>query len=326
MQYMNVKGLDGKVSKIVMGSAGGTPGFSYDQQDLFDEMMDIYFEAGGNMIDTARIYGTAKASEALVANWIHKRKVRDKVFITDKCCSPYQNRHEVLDESRSRVHPELISEDLVWSLDRMDVEYFDCYLLHRDNVNIPVADIMDRLEYHREQGKIRTYGVSNWSTERIQEAVAYCEKKNYQGISVNEPSYSLATVKECRWPNTVYINDDEARLFAEMGLSVFSFSPMGAGFFAGVFFRKGAVINEGIRKTYFIEENLEKYKRAELLAHEHGTDVPTIALSYIVSQNLTVAPIIGPKTPAEVRSCLNCVDLKLTDAEIEYLSLRSDTI
>lgn len=300
MQYMNVKGLDGKVSKIVMGSAGGTPGFSYDQQDLFDEMMDIYFEAGGNMIDTARIYGTAKASEALVANWIHKRKVRDKVFITDKCCSPYQNRHEVLDESRSRVHPELISEDLVWSLDRM--------------------------EYHREQGKIRTYGVSNWSTERIQKAVAYCEKKNYQGISVNEPSYSLATVKECRWPNTVYINDDEARLFAEMGLSVFSFSPMGAGFFAGVFFRKGAVINEGIRKTYFIEENLEKYKRAELLAHEHGTDVPTIALSYIVSQNLTVAPIIGPKTPAEVRSCLNCVDLKLTDAEIEYLSLRSDTI
>jgi len=325
MEYMQVKGLNKAVSKVVMGSAGGSPGFLYEQQELFDEMCDIYMAAGGNMIDTGRMYGTGNASEALVANWIHKRKARDRMFITNKCCSPYRDRHGVMDESRPRVHPELITEDLICSLDRMEFDHFDCYLLHRDNPEIPIPDIMDRLEYHRTQGRITAYGVSNWSTNRINEAIAYCEKMKYQGISVNEPSYSLATVKECRWPNTVYINDEEARMFTDMGLNVISFSPVGGGFFAGAFFKDDAIVTEGTRKAYFNDENMEKYKRAEQIGKEHGTDAVSIALSYIASQDLLLAPIIGPRTPDEYKSCLNATSLRLTPAEIEYLSLRSDS-
>ena len=322
---MRIKGLERAVSKVVMGSAGGTPGFRYDQQELFDEILDIYFEAGGNMIDTARFYGNGNASEALVANWVHKRGVRNKIYITDKSGSPFKNRRDEMDDIRSRVHPEIITDDLLFSLDRMGFDYFDCYLLHRDNPDVPVADLMDRLEYHRKQGKIRSYGVSNWSTERIREAIGYCDKLGYQGISVSEPSYSLATVRECRWPNTVYISDGEARMFTDMGLPLFSFSPIGAGFFAGVFFKEGAVVTEGIRGAYFTDENYEKYRRAERIAGERGADVPTIALSYVASQDLLLAPIIGPKTPDECRACLKAVSLRLTPAEIEYLSLRSDT-
>jgi len=324
MEYFPIKGLARPVSKVIMGSAGGTPGFRYDQRDLFDEILDIYFEAGGNMIDTATIYGTDNASEVLVADWIHKRKVRDKVYITNKCCSPFKKRDYTMDESRSRVHPELISEDLIRSLDRMGFDHFDCYLIHRDNISVPVEDLMDRLEYHREQGKITSYGVSNWSTGRIREAIDYCAKTRYQGLSLNEPSYSLATVAEPRWPGTVYISDEDARMFTDMGLPVFSFSPLGAGYFAGNFFNEDAVVNEGIRKAYFTDINEEKYRRATQIASGHETDVPAVALSYITCQDLLLAPIIGPKTPDECRACLKAVTLRLTPQEIEYLSLRSD--
>ena len=320
MEYMQVKGLERAVSKVVMGSAGGTPGFRYDEQATYEEILDIYFEAGGNMIDTARMYGDGNSSEDLVANWVHKRKARDKIYITNKCCSPFKDRRGEMDDSRSRVHPELITEDLVCSLDRMGFDFFDCYLLHRDNSEIPVADLMDRMEYHREQGKIKAYGVSNWSTERIKEAIAYCEKMRYQGISVNEPSYSLATVRVSRWPGTVYISDEEARMFTEMGLILFSFSPVGAGFFAGAFFKKDAIVSDGVRKAYFTDLNMEKYMRAEKIARDHGTDTPSIALSYIASQDLLLAPIIGPKTADECKSCLNAVKIRLTPAEIEYLT------
>jgi len=321
---MLIKGLGRPVAKVVMGSAGGTPGFRRDQQEIFDEMLDIYFEAGGNMIDTAAIYGTNKISEELVASWVSKRKLRDKMYVTNKCCSPFKGISDQLDESRSRVHPELITDDLIRSLDRMRFDHFDCYLVHRDNREVHVADIMDRLEFHREQGKIISYGVSNWSTERIQEAIAYCDKMRYHGISVNEPSYSLATVTECRWRDTIYISDEEASMFTNMGLPVFSFSPIGAGYFAGNFFKNDAVVSEGIRRAYLTDRNREKFRRAEQIAREHETDTPTIALSYITSQDLLLAPIIGPKTPDECRSCLKAISLRLSHSEIEYLSLRSD--
>jgi len=324
MEYMLIKGLERPVSKVVMGSAGGTPGFRHDQQKIVDEMFDIYFEAGGNMIDTATIYGVNNISEEIVASWVTKRKVRDKMYVTNKCCSPFKGISGQMDESRSRVHPELITDDLIRSLDRMKFDHLDCYLLHRDNRDIPVADIMDRLEYHREQGKITSYGVSNWSTDRIQAAIAYCDKMRYQGISVNEPSYSLATVNECRWRDTVYISDEEARMFTNMGLPVFSFSPVGAGYFAGNFFKKDADINEGIRRAYFTDINKEKYRRAEQVARAHETDTSTVALSYITSQDLLLAPIIGSRTPDECRSCLSAVSLRLSHSEIEYLSLRSE--
>ena len=325
MEYMQIKGLERAVSKIVLGSAGGTPGFRPDQRDQYEEILDIYYEAGGNMIDTAIIYGTENVSEDFIAAWVHKRKTRDKIYVTNKCCSPFKYRKGGMDESRSRVHPELITDDLIHSLDRMDFDHFDCYLIHRDNKEVPVADLMDCLEYHCKKGKILSYGVSNWSTQRVKEAIAYCEKMHYQGISVNEPSYSLATVPEPRWPNTVYITDEDARMFTNMGLPVFSFSPIGAGYFAGVFFREDAVINEATRKAYLTDQNKEKYRRAGELADKYGTDRPSIALSYIFSQDLLLAPIIGPKTPDECRSCLNAFKLRLSPAEIEYLSLRSDT-
>jgi len=229
-----------------------------------------------------------------------------------------------MDESRSRVHPEIISDDLIRSLDRMGFDYFDCYRVHRDNKDVPVADIMDRLEYHREQGKITSYGVSNWSTERVQEAIVYCENKRYHGVSVNELSYSLATVPECRWPGTVYISDEEARMFTNIGLPVFSFSPIGAGYFAGNFFKEDAVINEGVRRAYLTDRNKEKFRRAEQIALKYGTDAPSVALSYVTSQDLLLAPIIGPRTPDECKACLRAVNLRLAPSEIEYLSLRND--
>ena len=123
-------------------------------------------------------------------------------------------------------------------------------------------------------------------------------------------------------------NDDEAQMFTDMGLPVFSFSPLGAGLFAGNFIKlkKYAVTDEGILRAYFNDENRKKFERAGHVAFRRGTDVPSVALSYITSQNLLIAPIIGPKTPDECRACLDAARLRLSIPELDYLSLRRNGI
>ena len=55
-------------------------------------------------------------------------------------------------------------------------QHIDIYLLHRDDPSVPVNEIMDRLEQHRQEGLITTYGVSNWELDRVQAAVEYCQQ------------------------------------------------------------------------------------------------------------------------------------------------------
>lgn len=64
----------------------------------------------------------------------------------------------------------------------MNVDYFDIYGMYRDNVNVNVNELMDRLEMHRLECKIKCYGVSNWSNERVKEDNRYCKKQGYLGI------------------------------------------------------------------------------------------------------------------------------------------------
>lgn len=150
--------------------------------------------AGGNTFDTGRFYSGEK-SEIVLADWLRRnRNKREDLVITSKACHHYVDENNMHHMEKSRVSAAYITEDLEFSLNPQQLDYFDLYMMHRDDVDAPVGKLMDRLERHRREGKIRAYGVSNLSLERLQEAQAYCERKGFQGIFFNSPGFSLATV------------------------------------------------------------------------------------------------------------------------------------
>ena len=152
MEYINIKGLDKPISKLIMGTAWFNPAF---EEEIFT-MLDQYVAAGGTVIDTGRFYGANKdeehacESERVLKKWFDSRNNRDQLVIMDKACHPI-------------ITPE-------------GCHHFDIYLLHRDDPSVPVNEIMDRLEQHRQEGLITTYGVSNWELDRVQAAVEYCQQ------------------------------------------------------------------------------------------------------------------------------------------------------
>jgi aryl-alcohol dehydrogenase-like predicted oxidoreductase len=323
MQYLNVKGFAKPVSRLIFGTAW----FTLDDEECAHEMMDLYVSRGGNFIDTGRYYGKGNGiakSEEILFRWLKKSGIREEIFIADKACNPFIDRNGVMHDERWRVSKEFMEEDLNYSLDHVGVDYFDLYMLHRDDPRIPVSELMDTLEMFRRNGLVKTYGVSNWQQSRVQEAMEYCRLMGYYGLSVNSPSYSLAHVKVPRWPGIVYADDHYALWHKDKDISLFAWGAQASGFFAEIPLFNPITASIDVREAYLHEINFERLKRAKELAEEKNVSPTNIALAYVMNQGLPVAAIIGPKNLDELDSSLNALEIILSPSDIEYLSLRSN--
>ena len=326
MEYIRVRGLEKEVSRLIFGTAW----FTLEDEKDAHAMMDRYIELGGNMIDTGRYYGKGSGiakSEEIIARWLQNSGVkREDIMISDKCCNCMIDRKGKIHEEFVRVSPVFIQEDLMYSLDRMGVDYFDLYLIHRDDPHVPVADLMDKLEELRIAGYFKAYGVSSWQPSRMAEALAYCQRMNYRGPSVSSPSYILLHTKYNRQPGTWYADDAFAQWHKDNDVTLMSWAPQGAGFFVDpllpIFQPDKA--NMWTKESFLTEENFARRERAILLAQEKGCSSVNIALSYILSQDLPLAAQIGARNMWELEDCVKNLELKLTQAEIEYLRLERD--
>lgn len=320
MEYIHVKGIDKPFSKLVMGTAW----FNVSFKDEIFAMLDAYKAKGGTVIDCGRFYGIAQ-SEGILKEYFELRGNREDFIIIDKCCHPIITPDGGHHPDYWRVKADLITDDLRYSLWHMGVTYFDLYLLHRDDETVPVSEIMDRLEQHRIEGLIKAYGVSNWELGRVEEAYNYCIAKGYQGLSINNPSYSLAKVRETRWPGCVYADDDYAQWHQGKDITLMSWASQAHGFFADIYARDGSAPKD-IQNAFFYDDNFERLERAKILAKKYGVDSINIALAYVLCQPFDVAAVIGSRNRNEFESCVQTFDIKLSPNELDYLSLKSDTL
>lgn len=317
---VKIKGLETPVSQLIMGTAWLD--FNQDEK-VMEATLDAYVAAGGNMLDTGRFYGGG-AAEKILIKWLDRTGLRRKLLFTSKAGHYFVNEKNEHFPEVPRVKPECITEDLNHSLSNLGLDHFDVFMMHRDNLEVPVAPLIDRLEEHHREGKIRAYGLSNWTLPRIREAQAYAESKGYQGISTVSPSYSLATVHTPRWAGCEYVNDDYALSFKNTGVTILPWGSQGGGFFSETWTRENAPA--GFTDCYFNQENEEKLKRAKELGQKHQAAPVNIALAYLLNQGLSIAPIIGPRNAGELADTLRALAIKLSPAEIEYLALRKDSL
>ena len=322
MRYIEIAGLDKKVSQVMMGTGWFAPQFEAD----ILPMLDAYYAAGGRVLDTGRFYAGG-VSESVVKKWIDlNRDKRETLVITSKACHHYVDENNDHHLDKPRVTPEHITEDLEFSLKSLALDYFDVFLLHRDNLDVPVDGLMDRLEKHYQEGKYRVYGISNWTIPRIEAAMNYCAQRGYAGLRVNSPSFSLAKVETPRFQGAVYARREELDWFKNHDLTVFAWAAQGAGFF-GASVPKNETAPADIRKAYFTQENFARLQRAEILAEAKHCTATNISLAYVLAQPLNIAGVVAPHSIAQLASSLKALDISLSTADIAYLEAnQSSTI
>ncbi len=317
MRYGQITGVDKPFARIVQGTTVLDPG---DRAGSF-ALLDGVFEDGGTTFDCAQSYLGGDA-ERLLGDWMAGRGNREQVTVITKGC------HHSAD--RQRVTTFDLTADLHDSLARLKTERIDLYLLHRDDMEVPVEELIGALNAHIDAGKISAIGASNWSIERIQAANQYAREQGMQPFVASSPNYSLAVQREEPWPNTISISGpaeaDARAWYRTTRMPIFAWSSLAHGFLSGQFRsdRRDEPANEYeqfVLRTYGSDENFERLRRAEILASEKGVNVPQIALAFILEQPLDVYAVVASRSPGEFAANVSALDLSLTRAELDWLDL-----
>ncbi len=318
MKYDRIEGIDKDISKLVMGC---------DNQDDINEaskLWDHWIEVGGNMFDTAFIYGGGN-HEKVLGQWLKNNNNRQDVLILGKGAHTPD------------CNPEAISKQLTISLERMNTDYVDVYIMHRDNIDYPVEEFMDVLNQEKEKGRIKIFGGSNWTIERFKEGNAWAQKNNKQEMSILNNNLALAKMINPLWNGCLSSNVDETLDYLNSTQkSHMSWSSQARGYFlddkitneiekkiseAESSWRKPGENSSGPISCYDSADNRERKKRAIELAEKKGCSAHNIAASWTINQSFPSFALIGPRTVKELDTTLPCLDIELTSEEINWLNL-----
>ena len=270
-------------------------------------LFDDFYERGGTAFDTAWVYGGGNC-ERVMGHWLRTRGVRDEVTLLVKGAhTPH-------------CTPDGLTRELHQSLERLGVESADIYLLHRDNLDVPVGEFVDVLNEHARAGRIRAFGGSNWSLERLKAANQYAREKGLQPMQVASNNFSLARMIEGPWPGCASSSDAESRAwFEQNGLSLFAWSSQARGFFARA--DREFTADEELVRCWYSEDNFERLARARELAAQKGVSPVVIAAAYVLAQPFPIYALIGPRSLAETGDSMGALELQLPPDEVKWLNL-----
>jgi len=302
MKYGKIPGIEKKVSRLIMG---------VDNQKTMPHacvMFDDFIERGGTCFDTAFVYGGGKCEQVL-GQYVKQRGVREQVVILDKGAHTPE------------CNPEALTRQLKISLERLQMDYVDIYMLHRDNPEIPVGEFIGVLNEHKRAGRMRAFGGSNWSVERVQEANEYAKKKGLTGFAAVSNNFSLARMVDAVWGGCIQASDPKSRAwFTQTQMTLMPWSSQARGFFTERADPNNKSDAEMVR-CWYAEDNWKRRERVIELAKKRNVLPINIALAYVLCQPFPTFPLIGPRTLAETRTSLPALDVQLSPKELRWLNL-----
>ena len=331
MQYGSIRGVDKPVSRIVLGTA--YEALTSGRQDPVElaDLLDTAFAAGINTLDTAKVYGQ---SQTMLGGWLKSKTnaERDQLVIETKGCHP-------LDDGTPRVNESALAEDIDDSLNKLNIDYIDIYMLHRDDPNIPAGDIVEWLNAQQASGRIRAFGGSNWTSARLAEANDYAAAHGLTPFVVSSPNYSLSAQEGNPWiGNSVTLNgadqttnSQELDWYRGSQMAVFAYSVLGRGFMTGMFrsndrAKAESRLDEAAQRGYCYPHNFERLRRAEILAARKGVSVAQIAIAWVFAHGLNLYALLSCTSEAIIHSNVSALDVELTPVEAAWLNLERNEL
>lgn len=276
-------------------------------------VLDAFVNGGGRMVDTADSYsrwvpGNAGGeSESIIGEWLHARGRRDDVVIATKVGA------EVF--GGKGLAPERIARAVEGSLNRLRTDYIDLYFAHFDDPQTPLDATLGAFDALVTAGKVRAIGASNYTVDRLREALDTSAERSIVPFSVLQPEYNLVERSKFEGPLQ--------NLCVERGLAAVPYFALASGFLTGKYRSSTDAAHTargGAVTRYLNDYGLGVLRALDGVARDLAATPAQVALAWLAAQPAVVAPIASATRVAQVEELLGAMRLTLAPEQLLALA------
>ncbi|HEY3669981.1 MAG TPA: aldo/keto reductase [Acidimicrobiia bacterium] len=310
MEYRQLGATGVRVSELCLGTM--TFGREADEAAAC-AIVDRFFEAGGNFVDTANNYGDPPGrSESILGDVLSGR--RDQVVLATKV--RFATGDGVNDRGLSRRHIRLQCDA---SLRRLGTDWIDLYQVHSWDPTCPLEETLSALDDLVRDGKVRYVGASNFAGWQLAKALGVAAVHGWEPFVSLQPTYSLVTRD---------IERELLPLCRADGIAVMPYGPLAGGLLSGKYHQDeapapdtragGDEITRRGMAFRMTEHGFSIARVVETVADAAGRTPSQVALNWVLTRAGVTAPILGVRTTEQLDDNLGAVGWRL-DPEHEAL-------
>ena len=288
-------------------------GWTVDEPTSF-RLLDALLERGVNFLDTADVYSrwapghSGGESETIIGRWMKARGNRDRVILATKVGMD-------MGEGRVGLNAGYIAQAVEASLRRLQTDYIDLYQSHKDDPDTPQEETLGAYARLIEAGKVRVVGASNFSAERLSEALSLADTQGLPRYESLQPEYNL-------YERSIF-EGELARVCRENEVGVITFFSLAAGFLTGKY-RSEADFGKSPRgersmPRYMNERGMRVLAALDEVAAARGVEPATIALAWLMHKPAVTAPIASATSLKQLETLIAATAVKLSADEMARL-------
>jgi aryl-alcohol dehydrogenase-like predicted oxidoreductase len=309
--YLGRSGL--KVSRLCLGTMNFGPNTT--EKEAF-AIMDMALEAGINFFDTANEYGQRNNghcgwTEEIIGRWFALGgSRREKVVLATKVYA------DMLDETDGpNAFPGLsaykIRRHIEGSLRRLQTDHVELYQMHHIDRHADWDELWGAFETLVSQGKAFYIGSSNFGARHLAYAQASAEKRNFLGLVSEQHKYNLL----CRLPELEVLPAAQ-----DLGIGVTPWSPLFMGMLGGRVLKPVDRLQRSAKYAGKLSEaQVVQLNAYSDLCREVGESEANVAVAWLLANPAVTAPILGPRTPGQLKESLRAVEIELTGEAMQRL-------
>lgn len=303
------------IAPLVFG--GNVFGWTADRPTSFS-LLDRFVERGFNAIDTADVYSawgpglSGGESETVLGEWLAQRGRRDDVVLMTKVG---------MWEQRKGLSASNIQAAVEGSLKRLRTDYLDVYFAHIDDEEVPLEETLGAFARLIEAGKVRAIGASNYSAQRLRQALAVSQEQGLPRYELMQPLYNLY--------DRAAFEDELAGVAQQHELGAVSYFSLASGFLSGKYKTvedlQGSARADFLKK--YFDERGQRILQALLETSETLSAKPAqVALAWLLTRRGLTAPIVSATSLGQLDEILDSVGLSLPDEALSRLETASSTM
>jgi aryl-alcohol dehydrogenase-like predicted oxidoreductase len=288
-----------KVTPLCLGTMnlGGRTGSEESAQ-----VLQTYFDLGGNFIDTANVYNDGK-SESIIGDWLASSGNRDKIVLSTKVHG--RRSQHINDAGNHRWH---IVREVEQSLKRLKTDRIDLYHIHRPDNDTPIDQTLRALDDLVRQGKVLYLASSTFPAWQLTEAHFIARELGTARFDVEQPQLNIIDRR---------IEGEVLPFCRKYEVAVITWAPLARGRLAGTYSRGGRKFPQGAwyqaqGKSDFPASQWPLMELVDTLADQHGITSSQFSLAWCLQVAGVTCPIIGPRTVEQTKDNMAALGVKLS--------------